>query len=224
MADRVGRMLAGLLAAWLIATPELARAADDSFFRDRVAPIFEKHCLRCHGQKIEGRLSLLSAEKFSAGGESGPAVEPGKPDESLLMQMVDGEKPAMPKGAKKLSADEIAAIKIWIAAGAHWPAGFVFDPAKPWWSLAPLMRQPIPRVNNAAWPRTPVDAFILKSLEDKSLSSAGEADRRTLIRRLSFDLHGLPPTPEEIEAFENDVSPRAYEDLVDRLLASPRYG
>lgn len=224
MADRVGRLLGGLLATWLLAAPELARAADDSFFRDRVAPILEKHCLRCHGQKIEGGLSLLSAEKLAAGGDSGRAVEPGKPDDSLLIQMVDGEKSAMPKGGKKLSAEEIAALKTWIAAGARWPERFAFDPAQPWWSLAPLKRPPVPRVKNSAWPRTPVDAFILKSLEEKNLAPSPEADRRTLIRRLSFDLHGLPPTPEEIEAFEKDASPKAYEDLVDRLLASPRYG
>ena len=224
MENRSGRTFGGLLAAWLLAGPGVVRAADDARFREQAAPILEKHCLRCHGQKVEGGLSLVSAERLSAGGDSGPAVEPGKPDESLLIQMVGGEKPAMPKGGKKLSADEVAALKNWIAAGARWPEGFAFDPAKPWWSLAPLKRPPLPQVKNAAWPRTPVDAFILKSLEDKQLAPAAEADRRTLIRRLSFDLHGLPPTPEEIDAFERDVSPRAYEDLVDRLLASPRYG
>ncbi|HUY88480.1 MAG TPA: DUF1553 domain-containing protein [Pirellulales bacterium] len=224
MADRLGRRLGGVLAAWLLLAPGAALAADEDLFRERVAPIFEKHCLRCHGQKVEGGLSLLSAEKLAAGGDSGPAVEPGKPDDSLLIEMVSGEKPEMPKGGKRLAEEEIAVLRQWIAAGARWPQDFSFDLAKPWWSLAPLKRSPIPAVKNAAWPRTPVDAFILKSLEDKNLAPSAEADRRTLIRRLTFDLHGLPPTPEEIDAFEQDASPRAYEDLVDRLLASPRYG
>ena len=162
MADRPAQVLGPVFAAWVLLAPGVLFGADEDLFRSRVAPIFEKHCLRRHGQKIEGGLSLLSAEKLAAGGDSGPAVEPGKPDDSLLVQMVGGEKPAMPKGAKKLSAEEIAALSTWIAAGARWPKDFAFDLAKPWWSLAPLKRPPIPQVKNAAWPRTPIDAFILK--------------------------------------------------------------
>ncbi|HUY32794.1 MAG TPA: DUF1549 domain-containing protein [Pirellulales bacterium] len=202
--------------------------ADDAFFRRRIAPIFEAHCVHCHqGDDPKGGLSLATGEAALAGGESGAAIQPKKPDESLLLQYVSGEKPEMPKGAAPLTAEQIAAIRQWIESGANWPAGLslvdqrAIDAA--WWSLMPLSRPAVPPTQSA-WVRTPIDAFILAKLEAEKLAPSPEADRRTLIRRLTYDLHGLPPTPEEIEAFTADESPDAYARLVDRLLASPRYG
>lgn len=214
-----------LAVSLLLAAAEPARlAAEDEFFQKKVAPLLEARCLRCHGEKAEGGLSLASAEKLAAGGDSGPVVEPGKPEESLLLQAVGGEKPSMPKGGKPLSADEVAVLRRWIEQGAVWPQGYAFASPRDWWAFQPLRRPPLPAVKQTEWVRTPLDAFILKSLEDHALAPAPQANRRTLIRRLTFDLHGLPPTPEEIDAFEQDASPDAYEKLVDRMLASPRYG
>lgn len=204
--------------------PTASSAAEAEFFKQKVAPLFESHCLRCHGEKAEGGLSLATADKLAAGGDSGAAVEPGKPNESLLLEMVQGEKPEMPKGGKPLSAAEVAVLRRWIEQGAVWPEGFAFALPGDWWAFQPLRRPPLPAVKRADWVRTPIDRFILAAQEDRGLAPAAEADRRTLIRRLTFDLHGLPPTPEEIDAFERDASPDAYVNLVDRLLASPRYG
>lgn len=207
-----------------------ARAADDNFFRDKIAPLFERHCVSCHqGDKPKGGLSLVTAKQTLAGGESGLAIERGKPGESLLIEVVSGEKPAMPKGSPPLSAEHVALIREWIEQGAAWPEDLMLRDRKlagaddHWWSLAPLVGPAVPEVDSK-WVRTPIDAFILAKLNDKGLTPSVEADRRTLIRRLTYDLHGLPPTPEEAAAFLADMKPDAYERLIDRLLDSPRYG
>ena len=163
------------------------------------------------------------------GGKDGAAIVAGKPDESPLWERVEaGEMP--PKSP--LSPAEKAAIRDWIAAGATWGT----DPIDPyqattprragrdWWSLQPVRRTEVPEVNRGDWPRNPVDRFVLRKLEAEKLSPRLEADRRTLIRRLRFDLTGLPPTPEEVDAFVADPAPDAYEKVVDRLLASPDFG
>ncbi|MGE5193506.1 MAG: DUF1549 domain-containing protein, partial [Deltaproteobacteria bacterium] len=174
-------------------------------------------------------LSLVTSEALAAGGESGKVVEPGKPDESMLIEMISGEKPAMPQKARPLSKDEIAGIRQWIADGAAWPKDLTLRDKRlagaddNWWSLRPLARPPVPAVKSD-WVRTPIDAFILAELEAKKLAPSREADRRTLIRRVTYDLHGLPPTPDEVAAFLADQVPDAYERLIDRLLDSPRYG
>ncbi|HVC97571.1 MAG TPA: DUF1553 domain-containing protein [Pirellulales bacterium] len=205
-----------------------ALAADDAFFRERIAPIFEAHCVRCHqGTEPKGGLSLATGVMALAGGDSGAVIKPNKPDESLLLQYVSGEKPEMPKEAAPLAAEQVAAIRRWIESGAVWPTGLSLADkhaidAK-WWSLVPLSHPAVPQTKSA-WVRTAIDAFILAKLESQQLVASFEADRRTLIRRLSYDLHALPPTPEEIDEFIADTSPDAYERLVDRLLASPRYG
>src|SRR5262249_54389376 len=160
-----------------------------------------------------------------AGGESGAAIVPGRPAESPLVEKVtEGEMP--PKGA--LSREEIAAVRAWVEAGAPYP----IEPLSPrkggndWWSLRPIPRVFPPPWHGpaASWARNPVDAFVLVALHSAGLRPAPEADRATLIRRVSFDLIGLPPTPDQVEAFVNDPDPGAYEGLVDRLLASPHYG
>ena len=216
-----------LLIAW-VCGGSLARGDDEPVFRQQVAPIFERHCVRCHqGNTPKGGLDLTSEKTARAGGESGAVIEPLKPDASLLVEYISGTKPEMPKDAPPLAADEVAAIRGWIGTGAKWPAGLVLAEKKAvdarWWSLVPLARPAMP-ASESPWVRTPVDAFILAELTKQHLTPAPEADRRTLIRRLSFDLLGLPPSPAEIEAFLADASDGAYARLVDRLLASPRYG
>jgi len=207
----------------------IATAADDSLFRDKVAPVLEARCVHCHGDDSpKGKLSLTKASGVLKGGESGPAVVPGKPDESVLLDMISGEKPEMPQKDQPLSKQEVAGIRAWIEQGAHWPSNLVlkdqrFDSRK-WWAFEPLNRPEVPSAKGSDWVRTPIDAFVLTTLEKHGLKHSPEADRRTLIRRLSFDLLGLPPTPEEVEAFVRDPRPLAYEALVDRLLASPHHG
>jgi Protein of unknown function (DUF1553)/Protein of unknown function (DUF1549)/Planctomycete cytochrome C/F5/8 type C domain len=199
----------------------LVGKADAGDFREAVAPILEGHCLRCHqGAKPKGDLDLSTASGLIAG----RVVVPGKPEESRLFEVISGAKPTMPKGGDRLDAGQVEAIRAWIAEGATWPEGLTLkaDPLA-WWSLRPLVRPPVPEVEGGS-SKNPVDAFILAGLKKKTLTPSPEADRRTLIRRVTFDLIGLTPTPEEVEVFQVDSRPDAYERLVDRLLASPQHG
>jgi hypothetical protein len=203
--------------------------ADDPTFRDKVAPILERRCLHCHGDLThKGNLSLSTAAAAFKGGDSGAAVVPGKPEESVLLDMIGGDPPEMPQKDKPLSKQEVASIRSWIERGAPWPAGLSLNDRRfegqRWWAFAPLDLPKVPAVPGSSWARTPIDSFIVSVLARQGLKPSPEADRRTLIRRLSFDLIGLPPTPEEIESFVDDPSPSAYEALVDRLIASPHYG
>lgn len=199
--------------------------AEDEF-RDHIAPLFERRCLSCHNDRQrEGDFSLQTVKSAMADGY----VEPGAPESSHLLDLItptDG-KAAMPKDADPLSADEVRHIRNWINAGAKWPDGLRLEEAQvkdfDWWSFKPVQRPEVPRMDDP-WVRTPIDAFILQRLQDKGLTHTAEADRRTLIRRLSFDLIGLPPTPEETQAFVHDPDPQAYERLVDQLLDSKHYG
>ena len=211
-----------------ISATEVCVASDDLFVQ-QIAPIFERHCVRCHqqGGKAKGGLSLSNAASFKQGGENGEAVVPGKPDDSPLYQMVLGAKPRMPKGAPPLSAQQTGMIRRWISEGAHWPADKTLSPKKmsdeKWWSLEPIAMPKVPESKDG-WVLNPIDAFILAKQREHSLPHAPPADRRTLIRRLTFDLTGLPPTLEQVRAFVEDDNADSYERLVDRLLASPRYG
>lgn len=200
-------------------------------FDKQIAPLFTDRCLECHaGADPKGKLDLSRAAGIKRGGASGePAVVAGKPDESLLWQFVDSDE--MPPN-HPLSTEERAILHRWIQEGAHWGT----DPIDPlarttshragrdWWALQPLKRTAPPAILNHSAIVNPIDQFIQAQLERRGLQPALPADRRTLIRRLSFDLLGLPPSPEEIAEFENDDSPTAYEHLVDRLLASPHQG
>ena len=202
----------------------------DQEFDARVAPVLARHCLDCHsGADAKGRLDLSGRTAAFAGGEGGEAIVPGKPEESLLWEKVEsGEMP--PKSA--LADAEKSALKDWIAGGAHWGT----DPIDPyqvttarragrdWWSLRPIRETRPPAVAEEGRAQTPIDAFLLRSLEARGLKPVPEAGRRELIRRLTFDLIGLPPAPEEVDLFVRDRSEDAYERLVDRLLASPQYG
>jgi hypothetical protein len=161
------------------------------------------------------------------GGESGPAVVPGDSAKSLLIAMVGGPHARMPKQGAKLTPEEIADLRQWITDGAAWPATVSLTESRAgpdWWSLQPLRQTPLPAVQDSGWVQNPIDTFILATLESRGLRPSLPADRRTLIRRVTFDLHGLPPTPEEVNDFVNDPAPDAYEKLIDRLLTSPRYG
>src|SRR5262249_11675088 len=143
--------------------------------------------------------------------------------------MVAGDVPEMPRKDKPLSTEQVEALRRWIELGAHWPDGLALrdrrHEGETWWAFRPLARPPVPAGRGpGAWARTPSDDVALSPPEAEGLRPSPEADRRTLIRRLTFDLHGLPPTPAEIDRFLNDREPDAYDALVDRLLASPRYG
>jgi hypothetical protein len=210
-------------------TPE-----DLTFFENQVRPLLVKSCQKCHGAtKQQGALRLDSREAVLQGGDGGPAAVPGKPAESLLIKAVrhEGELQMPPKA--KLTPDQAAVLSRWVERGLPWPAGAgpvsirsggVTDKDREFWSFRPLVKPPTPSVRDAAWPATEIDRFLLARLEAKGLKPAPAADRGTLLRRVTVDLTGLPPTPEELDAFLVDESPDAYAKVVDRLLASPHYG
>ncbi len=201
---------------------------DEALFREGVAPVLRRHCLDCHNdESSKGGLSLQSAERAFAGGESGEVIFPGDTDSSYLLDLIAPEDGSaeMPKGKEPLSEQERRTLRDWIEEGAEWPAELRLEP-EAWWSFRPLELPVLPPLpdDRAAWCRTPIDRFIARGQMEHGLAPAKEADRRTLIRRLYFDLIGLPPSPEAIERFVNDPRRDAYDELVDELLASPHYG
>ena len=193
-----------------------------------ILPVLKARCVKCHGPiKPKGKLNLSSPRSMARGGSNGPVVVRGNPDESTLWDQVSSD--AMPPGPEEpLSADEKAILRRWIEGGATGlpdaPTARRSAPESDHWAFAAPARPPTPLVRDGSRIRGPVDRFIQRSLEDRGLTLGPDADRATLIRRASFDLTGLPPTPAEIAAFVDDPAPNAYERLVDRLLASPRYG
>jgi cytochrome c553 len=235
-----------LLAVWLgtplALTAENARhspTADVEFFERKVRPVLVEKCGKCHNAgKTRGGLNLASREALLKGGDNGPAVVPGQPDKSLLLKAVRytrGDLQMPPAG--KLPDNVIEDLATWIKRGASWPAApaagetAIRPPGSPitardraFWSFRPIANPPLPEVKNTAWPRRPLDRFILAELERRHLRPVAGADRRALLRRVTFDLIGLPPTPEEVESFVADRSPDAWAKVVDRLLASPAYG
>jgi Protein of unknown function (DUF1549)/Protein of unknown function (DUF1553)/Planctomycete cytochrome C len=213
-----------------ISTRGVSAAGEGPDFDKQVAPILANRCLECHsGAEPKGKLDLSRAKSAFSGGESGAAIVRSRPDESYLWQRISADE--MPP-KHPLPAGEREILRAWIAVGANWGTDpidrFRYTTAEragfDWWSLQPLQPIEPPPVANAQWRVNPIDRFILHNLEAAGLRPSPEADRRTLIRRLSFDLLGLPPTPEDVQAFVEDKSPRAYERLVDRLLDSPHYG
>lgn len=228
------RRVTRFLAIVLVSTHS-ASADDevDELFRNRVGPLLERRCLSCHNDgERKGGLSLQSTASTLAGGESGAAVVPGDVGASYLLDLVTSAngRAEMPKDGAPLSAEEVALLREWVAGGAEWPEGLTLEAGRvadaDWWSLKPVVRPAVPvvAVEDRGRVRTPVDAFVLAKLREAGLGPSREADRRTLIRRLSFDLLGLPPTPGEVEAFVSDPDPLAYERLVERYLGDPRYG
>jgi mono/diheme cytochrome c family protein len=191
-------------------------------FAQDVQPIFERHCLSCHGvDKQRGGLRLDDKDSALKGGENhSPDIRPGRSADSPLIHFVAGLVPdmQMPQKGERLTAEQVGILRAWIDQGAAWPATVA---KKTHWALSPVTSPVVPHRGRS---RSSVDAFILAKLDEKKLALSFPANRRTLIRRLSFDLIGLPPTPDEVERFTNDKSVNAYSDLVERLLASPRYG
>jgi hypothetical protein len=220
-------LMVAIAAAWATARADVQAGAFDT----EVAPILAKHCLECHGRsERKGKLSLSTADAALAGGANGAVIVPGKPEESLLWEYVDSDE--MPRDRPKLSGAEKERLRRWIAEGARWGTPEI-DPflatterraGYDWWSLQPVREPERPEVRDIAWCRNEIDRFILAGLEGKNLQPAAEADRRALMRRLTFDLTGLPPDPDEVDRFVEDTDVAAYEKLVDRLLGSPRYG
>lgn len=220
------------LAAALLSSFGKVHGADggELLVRDQIAPILEANCIDCHsGEKPQGGLALGNRSSLLAGGDSGPAVVPGDPDASLLIEYVSGDDPMMPQGRAPLSAEQIAALREWIAAGATWPEEVTLAPRRAdrnWWSLQPLgdIAPPDPSGLPEDWASNGIDRFVYEKMVEKGLRPSPAAEKRALIRRVTYDLVGLPPTPEEIDHFLADDSPDAYLVLVDRLLASPHYG
>ena len=228
--------LLGMLvcSAWPQNQPQDQPANRADFFETKIRPILATECYSCHTDSALGGLRLDSREAMLRGGKSGPAIVPGEPDKSLLIQAVRQTGALkMPKGGK-LPQAQIDALVEWVRTGAAWPASkpmpaakgdVTIDPARrAFWSFQPLHPTSAPTVKDARWPQTDIDRFILARLEKEGLAPVTPADRRTLIRRATLDLTGLPPTAEEIEAFEKDKAPDAFAKVVDRLLAAPQYG
>jgi hypothetical protein len=238
-------MCLAVAAAALVACglQETCRSAEPNvaaveFFEKEVRPLLVTHCYECHGNgESDGGLGLDTRAGLIAGGDSGPAIVPGKPDSSRLIEAVrysnlDLQMP--PQG--KLAAKDVAVLERWVASGAidpredaavdaaAKPLGMSLEEGKNFWSLRPIARPAVPTVRRTDWVRTPIDAFILAALEAEGLAPAPPADKRTLLRRVTFDLTGLPPTREEMAAFLADESPEAFDRVVERLLASPDYG
>ncbi len=204
-------------------------------FVDRVRPLLAQKCYACHTDSEEGGLRLDSRNRILAGGGRGPAIIPGNPEESLLIAAVRhaDQDLQMPRNGDRLSDAEIRGLVDWIASGADWaeveapmviPRRAISAEERDFWSFQPLATPAVPTPATAGWARTDIDRFVLAKLEDKGLTPVGDAEKRQLIRRATFDLIGLPPTPEEVEAFLDDDSADAFEKVVDRLLASPHYG
>lgn len=201
-----------------------AAEADDLFFQEKIAPIFQSKCVSCHNDNdLQGELSLQSVAGMRKGGESGEVVVAGQPEESSLWHSISGSDPEMPKDSEPLTKKEIELIEKWIKQGASWPKNvklsYQTSVDMNWWSLKELRDS-----RKLTIRQNPIDYFIQRKIKEHRLSVAAEADRRTLIRRLYFDLIGLPPTPEQIQEFVNSTDPKAYAKLVDSLLASNRYG
>lgn len=236
VASRRTCRVAGLWVAGIVlALPRVAPASEVDFERD-IAPLLVRRCLECHNESgRSGGLQLTSAAGVREGGDSGLAIDPDKPIESRLLQRVlaDEMPPPGKDDPQPLPVDEKDRLKQWVLAGSHWPEGRILDPyerttharaGRDWWSLQPIIRPQVPEIADAVAPRNPIDAFVRAALNERGWTPAPPADRRTLLRRLSYDLIGLPPSFEDYAAFERDHSPDAYERQVDRLLASPHFG
>ena len=210
------------------------------FFEASVRPVLEENCLRCHGGegKIRGGLNLTTRAGALKGGDFGPAIDQEEPEASLILEAINYEGLEMPPSGK-LGPEAIDVLSRWVRMGAPYDEGgdapavpdaepddevTITEEDRQFWSFQPIRKPEVPKVNYAGWVRNPIDAFILSRLEDRGLKPAPEASKAALFRRLAFDLTGLPPTPEEVDAFLADDSPDAYEEIVDRLLDSPYYG
>ncbi|HZP82023.1 MAG TPA: PSD1 and planctomycete cytochrome C domain-containing protein, partial [Chthonomonadaceae bacterium] len=233
----IGALLPDAHAQTSAKTPDV-RSEGDAFFTDRALPILQNNCFSCHsGAKPMGGLRLTGRQDILQGGQSGPAAVPQKPEESLIIRAINYQGRQMPPTGK-LPQAQIEVLTQWVKKGLPWPRDgkAIPEPTKHFtppqvtpetmrfWSFQPVRRPAIPKVRQKSWVRNPIDAFVLKRLEAAGLAPSPPASKAALIRRVTYDLTGLPPSPEQVQAFLADTSPDAYEKLVDRLLASPRYG
>src|SRR5262245_5708247 len=242
---------APLILAALLA-PRAPGGEGEILLRERVLPVLRENCFECHGpaaKRVKGGLRMTGRDALLAGGETGPAIVPGDPAQRLMAVGIGYEDPYLqmpPDGP--LSPDDQAALRRWIELGAPWPEDVKLDAppstggaaageaakknekhapdvesGRSWWSFRPVERPAVPEVAHHELVASPIDAFLLAELEQQGLVPNGPATPYELVRRATFDLHGLPPSPEEVEAFLADGEPGAWGRLVDRLLASPRY-
>src|SRR5436190_20804661 len=225
----------------LAAAPQSDHAGVE-FFEKKIRPILVEHCYKCHGkdaEKIKGGLLLDTREGLLKGGDTGPALVAGDPEKSLLIKAVryTDEDLSMPprKSGGRLSDQQIADLETWVKMGAPDPRTGATavaegpplsdpDKVRNHWAFKPISLPSAPGVKNIRWLRNSIDAFVLAKLEEKGMTPSRQADKRTLIRRATYDLTGLPPTAQEVEDFLADRSPEAFARVVDRLLGSPRYG
>ncbi|WP_339727114.1 PSD1 and planctomycete cytochrome C domain-containing protein [uncultured Gimesia sp.] len=237
---------AGLLIAVVVLSVSQVSAAEKQsnpqqiqFFEAKIRPLLIKHCYDCHGaDEQESGLRVDTFKGIAQGGKAGSLLVPGKPEQSLLITAVKYQSSdlQMPPD-EKLSKQEIEDLTNWVKMGAPYPnadlsllrpsskkGNYDLEKERQFWSFQPVKKSALPAVKQKDWVKTPIDQFVLQKLEQAGLTPAKPADKRTLIRRTTFDLTGLPPTPEEIDEFLNDTSPQAFENVVDRLLASPHYG
>ncbi len=239
LTDRACRLLAlcAIGAAFVLQHRGVA-ASDSDFFKEKIAPIFERNCAMCHGARVQrSGLDLRGEEAILKGGARGPAVVPGDAEKSLLYRFIaHKEEPAMPMGRNRLGEAEVAVIAQWInglspkAAIAaetiptRQPGYSITEKDRRFWSFIKPVRPALPKVKDRRWARNEIDAFILSKLEQNGLRPNRAASPRELLRRVYFDLIGLPPSPEETAEFLKNPSEAAYAKVVDRLLASPHYG
>ena len=239
-------IFSGLLVAFIVLSASCLPAAEPQpdqkqidFFESKIRPLLIKHCYDCHGpDEQESDLRVDTFKGIVQGGKAGSLVVPGKPEQSLLITAVLYQTPdlQMPPD-EKLSKQEIEDLTNWVKMGAPYPNADLsllraanekgkidLKKEREFWSFQPVKKPALPEVKQTEWVKNPIDQFILHKLEETGLTPAKPTDRRTLIRRTTFDLTGLPPTPQEIDDFLNDSSPQAFEKVVDRLLASPHYG
>ena len=236
----VGLLLAGTVLRASQAAPAPTEQQAITFFETRIRPLLAANCLACHGESARAGLRVDSREGLLRGGETGPAIVPGAPEKSTLIKAVEHADgfPRMPRGRAKLAAQDIEALTQWIRDGAVWPAAataaapvpavaherVITTEQRAYWAFRPLAKPQPPTVRRTDWPRTDIDRFILARLERDGLAPVRPADKLTLLRRATLDLTGLPPSPDDVDAFLKDQSPDAFDTVVDRLLASPQYG
>ena len=220
---------------------ESGPSAQTEFFEKKIRPVLDERCYSCHSaraEKVKGGLLLDSRSGWARGGESGRALEPGDPEQGTLIRAIRYTDPDLqmpPKAKDRLTRQQVSDFESWVRMGAPDPrassdalssrtSSINWEQARKFWAFRPVQNPPVPTVRDQAWPATGIDRFILSRLEEKGIRPGSDADKRTLLRRATFDLTGLPPTPEEIECFLKDDSPEAYPRLIERLLSSPRYG
>jgi cytochrome c553 len=230
---RLSPLVHSAIAALALVEARAAAPEQIEFFEKQVRPVLVDQCYKCHGsEKQKGGLRMDSREALLKGGDDGAVVVPGKPEESSLIKSINhiGDS-KMPEKADKLPDAQIAALSEWVKMGIPWPENdkaattSAEAAAKTHWAFKPIANPAPPEIQNSKFKiQNPLDAFLLAKLEPAGLSFAPAVDKRTLLRRATFDLTGLPPTTEEVAAFENDAAPDAFAKVLDRLLASPRYG